>query len=161
VLFLLQCLQPLETCRQGLLALVPHVPLLQRAAAALSTAPVSEQYLHGQQRDSQQWAEQIGEEARAELAATKREHAAAWRELQCALVGVAEQQADYRASAAAAAADAGEDGQQQHAAVRGLYASLAAAVDQLAIALPRAVELQQLLQLTEGAPEAAAAGGAH
>jgi hypothetical protein len=41
MLFLLQCMQPLDSCRQGLLALVPHVPLLQRAAAALSITPVS------------------------------------------------------------------------------------------------------------------------
>jgi hypothetical protein len=139
MLFLLQCLQPLDSCRQGLLALVPHVSLLQRAAAALSSAPVPEPYLQGQQLGSQQWAAQIGKKARAELAATKREHARAWRQLQCAIVGVAQQLANNRAAATA----------------RDMYVSSAAAVDQLAAALPRVVELEQLLLLAEGASSAA------
>jgi hypothetical protein len=155
VLLMLQWLQPLETCRQGLLALVPHVPLLQRAAAALSIKPVPEPYLQDQQLASQQWAEQIGGKAGAELAATKCEHAAAWRELQCAIVGVAEQHANNRAAAAIQqhSAAAAKDGQQP------AQEAIIAAVDQLAAALPRVVELEQLLLLAERAAAAAAAGG--
>jgi hypothetical protein len=149
IVLLLQCLQPLESCRQGLLALVPHLPLLQQAAAELSITPVSEFYMQRQQQASQQWAAQTGDAASAELAKTKSEHATAWRELQCALVGVAEQHAFCRAAAAAAA---GEEQQQQEAAqAMPACAGVAAAVEQLAAAQARVVELEQLLQLAGGA----------
>jgi chemotaxis protein histidine kinase CheA len=134
---LLECLQPLGTCRKGLLALVPYAELLQEAAAALQQQPVRSKRSCAALQDSMgRWAAQAAAAALAALGDAQREHLLACIHLRCEI--------NHTASACSTQHEQQQLGQQR--------AEVFAAIDRLAVASSWVEELQQLLQLA-GVPQ--------
>jgi hypothetical protein len=133
IIALLECLMPLATSQQGLLALAPHVQLLQAAAAAL---PVEVPGLQASEQQQQQlacrlWAKKT---AAAVLAALKQEHRQAYDQLCC----------EIRSAAAecSAAAQAATQQEQQQPPTRAVVST-----ERLAAASAEVTRLEHLLQL--------------
>jgi hypothetical protein len=152
IVLLLQCLQPLGTCRKGLLALVPHVKLLQEAAAALQQQPAPSKRPCAVRQDvMMRWAAHTAAATLAALSDTQQEHALACVHLRCEI--------NHTASTCSAAAAGNRNHQQQQQQQqqqgqqqRQQQAEVLVAIDRLAVASSWLEDTEQLLQLAGAWP---------
>jgi hypothetical protein len=142
IIALLECLMPLATSQQGLLALAPHVQLLQTATeAALPVEEVLEvpgpQVTEQQQQACRLWAKQTAAAALAEL---QQEHSRAYDQL-CDEI-IRSTAAEYSAAAQGTATQQQQQQQQQQQ-----EADAVAAAERLAAATAEVTRLEHLLRL--------------
>jgi hypothetical protein len=161
LLELLDCLRPVCSCRQGLLAVSQHVQVLLLCADQMLTMRWWQQEVmpNGGSLDKgladwetelsrweagQQWAEKTAAAAAAELQQTQQQHVQARLDLQSAIISMAKVHAQLSAAEAQRQQQQDHQQQQQHAAV---LSEVVTAVDETAAASRRLAELEELLQL--------------